>query len=90
MLQKRHCDEFLSAITLTLVIFVCFSFVDKTDVPVPSKPHSTSEDLIQPFKEALNRWAVGLTVIDGELAPNKSWCYLIYHVWTGKIGGIEQ
>ena len=84
MLQKRHCVKFLSAITLTLVRFVCFSFVDDIDIPAVGKPHSTSKDLIQPFQEALNQWAGELTVTGGELAPNKSWCYLINHVWTGK------
>ena len=41
------------------------------------------EDLINPFQEALDRWAGGLTVTGGQLAPIESWYYLIDHVWTG-------
>ena len=69
MLKKYHGVEFLSVVTLTLVNFVCFSFVDNTDLPVTGKSHSRGEDLIKPSKEALNRWARGLTVTGGELAP---------------------
>ena len=35
------------------------------------------------FQDALDRWAGGLTVTDGKLAPQKLWCYLIDFVWTG-------
>ena len=84
MLRKHHGVEFLSAVTLTLVGFVYFSFVDDTDLPVTGELHSRGEDLTKPFQEALNRWASGLTVTRGELAPQKSWCYLIEQVWTGR------
>ena len=59
------------------------AFVDDTDLPITGQKHSSGKDLINPFQEALDRWAGGLTVTGGELAPIKSWCYLIDHVWTG-------
>ena len=36
---------------------VCFSeaFVDDTDLPITGRKHSTGEDLINPFQEALDR-----------------------------------
>ena len=83
MFRKRHGVELLSATTLTLLSLVCFAFVDNTDLPITGRKHSRGEDLINPFQEALDRWAGGLTVTGGELAPIKSWCYLIDHVWTG-------
>ena len=83
MFRKRHGVELLSATTLTLLSIVCFAFVDDTDLPLTGQKHSSGEDLINPFQEALDRWAGGLTVTGGELAPIKSWCYLIDHVWTG-------
>ena len=69
ILRKHHGVEFLSATTLTLVGFVCFSFVDDTDLPMTGESHSRNEDLIKPFQEALNQWAGGLKVTGGELAP---------------------
>ena len=84
MFRKRHGVEFLSATTLTLVSLVCFAFVDDTDLPITVGKHSTGEDLINRFQEALDQWAVGLTVTGGELAPIQSWCYLVDHVWTGR------
>ena len=84
MYRKRHGVEFLSATTLTLFTLVCFAFVDDTDLPLTRGKYSTGEELINPFQEALDRWAGGLTVTGGELAPIKSWCYLVDHIWTGK------
>ena len=42
-----------------------------------------SEGLTNPFQEALDQWEGGLKVTGGELAPIKSLCYLIDHLWTG-------
>ena len=69
MLRKDHGVKFLSAVILTLVGFVYFSFVNNTDLPVTGDLYSRGEGLIKPFQEALNRWAGGLTVTGGELAP---------------------
>ena len=85
MFRKKHGVELLSAITLTLLSIVCFAFVDDTDLPITGQKHSLGEDLINLFQEALDRWVGGLTVTGGELAPIKSWCYLIDHVWKRKI-----
>ena len=84
MFRKRQGVELLSATTLTLLsIIVCCAFVDDTDLPITGEKHSSGADLINPFQEALDRWAGGLTVTGRELAPIKSWCYLNVHVWTG-------
>ena len=73
----------MSATTLTLLSIVCFAFVNNTDLPITGQKSPSREDLINPFQEAFDRWAGGLTVTGGELVPIKSWCYLIDHVWTG-------
>ena len=83
MCRKRHGVELLSATTVTLLSLVCFAFVDDTDLPITGRKHSRGEDLIHLFQEALDQWAGGLTVTGGELAPIKSGCYLVDHVWTG-------
>ena len=54
MLRKCHGVELFSATTLTLVSFVCLSFVDNTDILVTGESHFSGEDLIKPFQEALN------------------------------------
>ena len=83
MLRKRHGVELLSATTLRLVSLVCFTFVDDTDIPITGEKYSTGKDLAILFQEAINRWARGLTVTGGKLAPKTLWCYLVDHVWTG-------
>ena len=80
---KNHRVQLLSATTVTLICIVCFSFVDNTDLPVAGERHSTSKSIAPLFQSALDRWAGGLTVTGGELAPEKSWRYLIDFVWTG-------
>ena len=66
MFRKRHGVELLSATTLTLLSLVCFTFVDDIDLPITGRKHSRGEDCINPFQEALDRWAGGLTVTGGE------------------------
>ena len=80
--RKRHGVELLSATTLTLMSFVCFVFVDNTDLPISGRKYLTGEDLVNPFQEALDQWTGGLGVTGEELTPIKSWCYLIDHMWT--------
>ena len=55
LLRKGHGVKFLSATNLTLVSFVYFSLMDNNDIPVTGEPHSTGEDLIKSFQEALNQ-----------------------------------
>ena len=83
MLAKNHGVQLLSATTVTLICIVCFSFVDDTDLPVAGERHSTGESIAPLFQSALDRWAGGLTVTGGELAPEKLWCYLVDFIWTG-------
>ena len=83
MCRKRHGVVLLSATTLTLLSLVCFAFVDNTYLPITGRKHSRGEDLINQFQEALDRWAEGLTITGGKLAPIQLWCYLVDHVWTG-------
>ena len=59
MLWKRHGVELLSATTLTLLSIVCFAFVDNTDLPITVHKHSSGEDVINPFQDALDRWTGG-------------------------------
>ena len=80
MFRKRHGVEILSATTLTLLSIVCFAFADDTDLSITGQKHPSGKVLINPFQEAFDRWAGGLTVTGRELAPIKSWCYLIGHV----------
>ena len=83
MLAKKHGVQILSATLLTLVSLDCFAFVDDTDLPVIGERHSTGEDIAPLFRDALDRLAGGHTVTGCDLAPQKSWCYLINFVWIG-------
>ena len=81
ILRKRYNVELLPAAMLTLVSLVSFAFVDDTDISINGEIHSTREDLVIIFQEALNRWAGGLTVTGGELASKN--CCIIWSIMFG-------
>ena len=77
MLAKNYGVQLLLATSLTLICLWCFTFVDNTNLPVTGERHSTGDDIVQLSQDALDRWAGGLIVTGGELAPHKLWCDLI-------------
>ena len=61
-----------------------FGFVDDTNlVTLAPSVSCSAESLIPSFQCTLDRWSGCLVTTGGELAPVKSFCYLIDYAWTG-------
>jgi hypothetical protein len=72
---------FVSAMTCAAVSFVCYAFVDDTDlVHTQSGDHCGSE-LIPELQGAIDHWEGGLRVSGGALVPSKSHWYLVDFKW---------
>ena len=71
----------LSAISGETGYFVCYTFVDDTDL-VHSNPVSTQ--LIPELQQMLNIWEGGLHATGGALSAEKSYWYAFEFAWTGK------
>jgi hypothetical protein len=78
-----HGLHILSAISGILISFVCYAFVDDTDV-VHASPASSGEDVLADMQTVVDRWEGGLHDTGGALVPSKSHRYLIDFVWTGQ------
>ena len=71
MLAKNHGVQLLSTTSVLLICIVCFAFVNDTDFPVTGERHLTGKSITPLFQSALDRWAGGLTVTGGKLAPQR-------------------
>ena len=70
--------------TVEVVQFVCFAFVDDADVVHTAKDVDTTGDIVlQEMQQAIDHWEGGLKATGGALVPEKSYWYLIDFVWTG-------
>jgi hypothetical protein len=75
----------LTALTVSVVQFVCFAFVDDADVVHTTKDVNTSGDIVRlEMQQAIDHWEGGLKATGGALVPEKSYWYLIDFVWTGE------
>ena len=73
---------FVSAISLPFISFVCYAFVDDTDlVHTRLGDNHTGSDLIPEMQEALDHWEGGLCTSGGALVPYKSHWYLVDFKW---------
>ena len=65
------------------IAFVCYAFVDDTDLVHSLGHYASGEDLLPNFQLSLDMWAGGLKATGGALVPAKSsWC-LIDFKWDG-------
>ena len=71
----------LSAISVSLLSFVCYAFVDDTDVAHCSSLTSTAAEIIAEMKDVVDHWEGGLRTTGGALRVDKSFWYLIHFVW---------
>jgi hypothetical protein len=73
---------FISALTSAVTTFVCYAFVDDTDLvhTRPGDSHSGS-DLIPEMQDAVDHWEGGLRASGGALVPSKSHWYLVDWKW---------
>jgi hypothetical protein len=75
----------LTALTVFMVSFVCFAFVDNADLVHTAKDEDTTQEVVmREMQQAINHWEGGLKATGGALVPEKSYWYLIDFVWTGK------
>jgi hypothetical protein len=74
----------LTALTVTSVAFVCYAFVDDTDVVHTAKDiNTTGEEILKEMQDVVDHWEGGLKATGGALVPSKSYWYLIDFHWTG-------
>ena len=71
----------LSAVSVSLLSFVCYAFIDDTDVAHCSSLTSTTADIITEMKGIIKHWEGGLETTGGALRVNKSFWYLIHFIW---------
>ncbi len=84
MATQGHGFNLLSALTSTLISFVCYAFVDDTDLVHSARTTANSgEDVIAEMQEVLDRWGGVLRATGGALVPSKSYWYVIDFIWTG-------
>jgi hypothetical protein len=73
MATRGHGFDLLSALTSTLISFVCHAFVDDTDLVRSAKTAANSgKDVIGEMQEVLDRWGGALRATGGALLPSKS------------------
>jgi hypothetical protein len=84
MRAAGHGLNLASAISGILLSFVCYAFVDDTDViHVAISPLSTGEDVLLEMQTVIDRWEGGIRATGCALVPSKSCWFLIDFLWTG-------
>ena len=74
--------QITTAITKAFIKFVCYSFVDDTDLIHSAKTVNTPGFIvIEEMQKALDMWAGGLRATGGALVPSKSYWYMIDFKW---------
>ncbi len=85
MYALGHRVNFLAPLSLSLTVFVCYAFVDDTDViHVGHSEEVPGEQVAKEMQEVVNCWEWGLRASGGTLVPSKSHWYLIDFVWRNK------
>ena len=83
MLRTAGCGlKRFSAITGRLISFVCYAFVDDTDlVHAAPSPETDWTEAKEGMQTALDHWEGGLRATGGALRADKSFWYLIDYAW---------
>ena len=72
-----------SAISLSIINFLGYTFVDDTDIVQSSKdPYDRGENIIPIIQEAIDHWEGGIRASGGVLVPKKCLWYLIDFKWA--------
>jgi hypothetical protein len=71
-----------NAMSLEHFSFVCYAFVDDTDLVHSSKSDLGLSTLIHEMQEVVDTWEGGLRASGGALVPEKSYWYLIHFTFT--------
>jgi hypothetical protein len=76
--------QLYTAISSTLIWFLCFSFVDDTDlVHTANDVSMPGKDLPPEMQDFVDHWEGGRKATGGAIRPDKSYLYLIDFIWTG-------
>ena len=72
----------VSALTATIIYFVCYAFVDDTDLVHTSRDNQFhGERTIHEAQTALNYWEGGLRATGGAIVPKKTFWILFEFLW---------
>jgi hypothetical protein len=72
----------LTALSIVCIFFVCYAFVDDTDVLHTAKDvNIPSSIVLTETQVVVDHWEGGLQATGGALVPSKSYWYLINFVW---------
>ena len=72
----------LTAMSIACVSFVCYAFVDDTDVVHCARDvHTPGLEVLQEMQDVVDHWEGGLRPTGGALVPEKSYWYLIDFIW---------
>ena len=74
----------LSAISLTVLRFVCYIFVDDSDLTHTARDvNATGESIVPEMQEAVDHWEGVLRATGGSISAPKSFWYLMDWTWSG-------
>lgn len=86
MYTAGHGVKMLTAISAAAISFVCFAFVDDTDIVHTGATVDTPwNQVMDQFQHAMDCWEGGLRASGGALVPEKSFWYLIDWNWNGHM-----
>ena len=71
----------LTAISTSILSFVCYAFVNNTDVAHCSDLHSTAAKIIDEMQDVVDHWEGGLRTTGGALRVDKSFWCLLHFIW---------
>jgi hypothetical protein len=85
MRAQGYGFNFITALSATLVSFVCYSFVDDTDL-IFTHPnlHEHWHSIAQKTQDCIDMWEGCLRATGGALVPSKSSWFLMDHKWNGR------
>jgi hypothetical protein len=72
---------FVSALSSSIIAFVCYAFVDDTDLVHTRPGQEQGQDLIPEMQEAVDHWEGGLRASGGALVPSNSHRCLVDFKW---------
>jgi hypothetical protein len=87
MRTARFGINILTSMSICLVSFVCYAFVDDTDVVHAKDTHTSGQEILQEMQAVVDHWEGGVRATGGALVPAKSWWYLIDFVWENNACG---
>jgi hypothetical protein len=84
MKSEDFGTHFLTAMSLSLIHFACYVFVDDSDVVhTDATIDSTGEEVAETMQKVVDHWEGGLRATGGAIVAERSYWYLIDFEWRG-------